>query len=303
MIRIDDVGIGLTPDEHQHRGLAVGIAALRRSSTESPRGPRRKCAPPTHCDRPQSAAGSRWRGRVDHRAHFPVRAPSEKLPLGTLALALDKTNGHLPVQCRICSEPSDRVRRALRATNFPPPRLAPLRSLAKAFAPDRFGGIVHLALGQQRGSQREHEDGSVRRIGFPVRGIGRKIGGQVAAGCVMGSTSREAALMSRSKSNCRVTAWSRGARRGHFADGSNARELPLHGLATKEAMISGLAPGKDADTLTVGKSTCGKETGSNRKATAPASAIAIVRRVVAIGLRMKGSEMLMPVLFPQSPQE
>ena len=66
------------------------------------------------------------------------------------------------------------------------------------------------------------------------------------------------------------------------------------GVATAEAMISGLAPGKDAETLMVGKSTCGKgETGRNRKATAPARATAAVSSVVAIGLRMNASEILM----------
>jgi hypothetical protein len=66
------------------------------------------------------------------------------------------------------------------------------------------------------------------------------------------------------------------------------------GVATVEAMVSGLAPGKDADTLMVGKSTCGRgATGSSRKATAPARARAIVSRVLAIGLRMKTSEILM----------
>ncbi len=56
-------------------------------------------------------------------------------------------------------------------------------------------------------------------------------------------------------------------------------------------MVSGLAPGSAADTDMVGKSTCGSgETGNNRKATIPASAMAITRRVVATGLRMNISE-------------
>ncbi len=56
------------------------------------------------------------------------------------------------------------------------------------------------------------------------------------------------------------------------------------GVATEEAMISGLAPGKVAATEIVGKSICGSaDTGSTWKETAPASAIAIVRRVVATG--------------------
>jgi hypothetical protein len=65
------------------------------------------------------------------------------------------------------------------------------------------------------------------------------------------------------------------------------------GVATAEAMVSGLAPGRLALILIVGKSTCGKgETGRNRKATTPESAMAIVISVVAPGLRMKGAEKL-----------
>src|ERR1700735_1696757 len=63
------------------------------------------------------------------------------------------------------------------------------------------------------------------------------------------------------------------------------------GVATDDAMVSGLAPGKAADTEMVGKSTWGSgDTGSNRNAGIPASAMAITRRVVATGLRMKISE-------------
>src|SRR5271157_2171176 len=66
------------------------------------------------------------------------------------------------------------------------------------------------------------------------------------------------------------------------------------GVATEEAMVSGLAPGKPAPTETVGKSTWGSgDTGSSRKATAPASDTATTRRVVAIGRRIKGSEIFM----------
>ncbi len=63
------------------------------------------------------------------------------------------------------------------------------------------------------------------------------------------------------------------------------------GVATEEAMVSGLAPGRLAFTEMVGKSTCGSgDTGSNRNAVAPARAMAISKSVVATGLRMKGSE-------------
>src|ERR1700758_2251957 len=65
------------------------------------------------------------------------------------------------------------------------------------------------------------------------------------------------------------------------------------GVATDDAMVSGLAPGRLAETWIVGNSTCGSgETGSIRNAITPASATAIVSSVVATGFLMKGSEML-----------
>src|SRR6201993_5033545 len=66
------------------------------------------------------------------------------------------------------------------------------------------------------------------------------------------------------------------------------------GVATEEAMISALAPGRLAETEIVGKSTWGSgDTGSTVKPIAPAIATAKVSSVVATGRRMKGSEMLM----------
>jgi hypothetical protein len=56
------------------------------------------------------------------------------------------------------------------------------------------------------------------------------------------------------------------------------------GVATADAIVSGLAPGSDAPTEIVGKSTCGSgDTGSNSNAVAPASATAAINNVVAIG--------------------
>src|SRR5271156_4356122 len=80
------------------------------------------------------------------------------------------------------------------------------------------------------------------------------------------------------------------------------------GVATDDAIISALPPGKPALTEMVGKSTSGNgATGSTSKAIAPASATATVRSVVATGRRMKGAEIFMrvpPVLrlrFPAGP--
>src|SRR5207344_387116 len=63
------------------------------------------------------------------------------------------------------------------------------------------------------------------------------------------------------------------------------------GVATDDAIVSGLAPGSWAVTRSVGKSTFGRSlTGSERYATMPNSAIAAMSRLVAIGRLMKPSE-------------
>src|SRR2546429_566089 len=65
------------------------------------------------------------------------------------------------------------------------------------------------------------------------------------------------------------------------------------GVATAEAMVSGLAPGRPTPTEMVGKSTCGSgATGKNRKATTPERRMAKVISEVATGRRMKGAEKL-----------
>src|SRR5262249_40608977 len=75
------------------------------------------------------------------------------------------------------------------------------------------------------------------------------------------------------------------------------------GVATAEAIVSGLAPGRLAPTLMVGKSTCGSgATGRKRKATAPERKIAKVMSEVATGRRMKGVEELEGMFTRQSPR-
>src|SRR5208283_1505179 len=104
--------------------------------------------------------------------------------------------------------------------------------------------------------------------------------------------SRAAASMLRFKSNCRVT-FDPPRLLDEVISVTDAMRPNWRssGVATDEAMVSGLAPGKFAPTDTVGKSTWGSgDTGSIRKATAPARDTARTRSVVAIGRRMKGSE-------------
>ena len=78
-------------------------------------------------------------------------------------------------------------------------------------------------------------------------------------------TSRAAASMSRSKSNCSVMLVEPWPLPEEIevtpAMPPNARSS---GVATLVAIVSGLAPGSDADTWMVGKSTCGSgATGNN----------------------------------------
>src|ERR1700726_4053498 len=72
------------------------------------------------------------------------------------------------------------------------------------------------------------------------------------------------------------------------------------GVATAEAIVSGLAPGRLAETFIVGKSTFGKgETGSRRNAAAPARKMAMLKSAVATGRRMNGAEMLAEIFTRQ----
>jgi len=63
------------------------------------------------------------------------------------------------------------------------------------------------------------------------------------------------------------------------------------GVATLDAMISGLAPGNDAVTTITGKSMFGSgATGNRLKLIPPSSMIARLRSNVATGRRIKGAE-------------
>src|SRR5207247_9019730 len=65
------------------------------------------------------------------------------------------------------------------------------------------------------------------------------------------------------------------------------------GVATAEAIVAGLAPGRPATTEIVGKSTWGSgATGSSRNEITPAMTSAMVIRVVPTGRRTNGLERL-----------
>ncbi len=102
--------------------------------------------------------------------------------------------------------------------------------------------------------------------------------------------------MLRSSANCRVIALTPSALLEVICDRPGISEnCRSSGCATDDAMVSGLAPGKLAETWMVGKSTWGSgETGSRPQARIPLRARPTVSKVVATGRLMKGAEMFMP---------
>src|SRR5208337_3333845 len=107
-------------------------------------------------------------------------------------------------------------------------------------------------------------------------------------------TSRAAASMLRLRSNCSVMLHEpRELDEVISVTDAMRPNCRSSGVATEEAIVSGLAPGRPAFTEMVGKSTCGSgATGRNRKAITPERKIAIVTSEVATGRRINGAEKL-----------
>src|SRR5579864_5774409 len=132
---------------------------------------------------------------------------------------------------------------------------------------------------------------TLRYHGLP----GRSAGNWLRAALMAAWTSRAAASMLRLRSNCRTmpvapswlteVIWLMPAMRPNWRS---------RGEATAEAMVSGLAPGRLAETWMTGNSTCGKgATGRNLKARAPDNSKAAVSSEVPTGRLMKGAEIFM----------
>ena len=132
---------------------------------------------------------------------------------------------------------------------------------------DHIGIIVHLVQRQCVGTQRQDHDRRVRRIDLADGGLGRKIGRQLRAGGV----DRGLDLLEivgeifAINSNCRVMLVEPSA----FTDviwvmPGISENWRSSGVATLDAMVSGLAPGSEALICRVGKSTLGSDaTGSS----------------------------------------
>ncbi|MCY1438943.1 hypothetical protein D9M71_551610 [compost metagenome] len=118
------------------------------------------------------------------------------------------------------------------------------------------------------------------------------LGSKLREALIAAWTSRAAPLMSRSRSNCRITRVEPWLERLLMV--LTPAILPKDrssGVATDEAMTSGLAPGRLAWTTITGKSICGNgATGSRPKLTPPSNMIARLSSMVATGRRMNGPD-------------
>ena len=223
-----------------------------------------------------------------------MRRPSEKCPLGVLAFALLSA-------ARTCSSPMPYLFRAVgfSSTRTPGSELPPTVTCPTPLTWASFCAMMVEAAsyiwplvrtGEVRASMKMGES-----AGFTFRYeglLGRLDGRLPRAALIAACTSRAAASMSRFRSNCNVMLVEPKALDEVIS--VTPAILPnwrSSGVATEEAMVSGLAPGKPALTEIVGNSTCGRgDTGSSRYAAAPASVIATNMSVVATGFRMNGSE-------------
>ena len=134
---------------------------------------------------------------------------------------------------------------------------------------------------------------------FRYEGLLGRFDGRLPRAALMAAcTSRAAASMSRSRANCSVMLVDPRALDEVISVTDAIRpNWRSSGVATEEAIVAGLAPGRPALTEMVGNSTSGSgDTGSSRYAAAPANVIATNRSVVATGFRMKGSEIF--IVYP-----
>ena len=145
--------------------------------------------------------------------------------------------------------------------------------------------------------QSQDQDRRVGRVHFFVSRVARQIGWQLAARRIDGglhvSCGRVDVAVQIELQN--DAGCSKRAGRRHFGQRRRCARTGAPAESPRKTPSSpGWRPADVALTWMVGKSTSGNgATGSNRNATAPASAIATVKSVVATGRRMKVSEKLM----------
>ena len=125
-------------------------------------------------------------------------------------------------------------------------------------------------------------------------GLGRLAGNWPLAALMADCTSRAAPSMARFSSNWSVICVEPRALVEVICDSPGISEnCRSSGCATLEAMVSGLAPGRAAETWMVGKSTCGSgATGNSGQAARPIRKMASASSEVPIGRLMKAAEKL-----------
>ena len=112
---------------------------------------------------------------------------------------------------------------------------------------DGGGGVVHLALAQHVRGEREHEDGRIGRIHLAVGGIAGQVGRQVAAGGIDG---RLHVARRRVDIAVQIELQRDAGRPPSVLEDVISVTAAMRpnwrssGVATEEAMVSGLAPGK-----------------------------------------------------------
>src|ERR1035437_10244515 len=127
-----------------------------------------------------------------------------------------------------------------------------------------------------------------------VGGLGKLVGNWPLAAVIADCTSSAAASILRLRSNCSVIWVEPSALLEVICDRPEISEnWRSSGCATLDAIVSGLAPGRLAETWMVGKSTCGSgATGSSGHASTPVNMTASASSEVPIGRLINAAEML-----------
>src|SRR5471032_2486696 len=221
------------------------------------------------------------------------RSPTATLPLGKLAL-------EALITWRTCSRltPYWLSRSGFSSTrtagNAPPPTVtSPTPVVCNSRCSSSVEATSYICPGVALSEVRlmikigESAGLTLRYVGLPDRSLGRLLRAALIAAC----TSRAAPSMSRSRSNCKIIrAEPRLLDEVICVTPAICPNWRSRGVATELATVVGSAPGNEALTLMVGKSTSGSgATGNRLKANTPNNASPAASNVVAIGRWINGA--------------
>ena len=170
-------------------------------------------------------------------------------------------------------------------------------NLRQLLRKDGVGGVVHLRQRNNVRGESQNQNRRVRRIYLPIIGVVGQVSRKLAAGCIDGRlhvTPRGidvAVKVELHRTIPVVPNWLTEVIWLMPAIRPNCRSS---GVATDEAIVSGLAPGNEAPTEMTGNSTCGKgATGRKLNASVPAMSRAAASNDVPMGRFIKGAEIFM----------